>query len=140
MPCSDSSSSLCFSVDGEGRLLSFEFAKITCGRQIGARTGFEEFCRGRRIEEILAMPYVETVRRLGLHDEERCFLLYLEWDALRSAIARYLGREVPDVDGERCVISAIEHQGDRIEVTLVVLPPKDMPRILPCGAASPNGG
>ena len=36
MPCSDSSSSIAIRLDHEEKFVSFDFAKITCGRPIGS--------------------------------------------------------------------------------------------------------
>ena len=132
MPCSDSSSSLALKLDAEEKFFSFDFAKITCGREITAQTGYSKYCTGRALEEILKIPYTKAVQDLNLKEEEPQFVLYLEWDALRSAIAQYLGIEDSQIDKERCLITAIEQTDTGWEVAMVVLPPKELPKILPC--------
>lgn len=132
MPCSDSSSSIDIRLDHDERFVSFDFAKITCGREITARTGYSAYCAGKGLEEILKIPYLTAVTGLGLQDEESQFILHLEWEALRSAIVQYLGIEAEGVDAGRCRIISIAHTETGIEIALVILPPQDLPKILPC--------
>lgn len=141
MPCSDSSSSIAICLDHEERFISFDFAKITCGWPIGpslgegeiaAKTGYDTYCVGKTLQEIVALPYEQVARKLKSADEETQFILYLEWDALRSAIARYLGLENTDIDADRCRISGINYDEKGMEISMVILPPKELPKILPC--------
>lgn len=135
MPCSDSSSSIFIKLDSDERFLSFEFAKITCGRTITAETEFSKYLKGKTMDEILTLPYAQAVADLNLTDDEEKFVLHLEWDALRAAIAQYLGRQEEGIDFERCQITSIEENADNIQIAEIVLPPKDMPKILPCSLA-----
>ncbi len=132
MPCSDSSSSIFIKLDAEERFVTFQFAKITCGREITAETAFSKYLKGKTLEEILHLPYMQAISDLNLSDDEAKFVLHLEWDALRAAIAQYLGREIEGVDFSRCMITSIEENENGIEIAEVVLPPKEMPKILPC--------
>src|SRR3989338_740410 len=118
MPCSDTSSSIAIRLDREERFVSFDFAKITCGREITAKTGYDTYCAGKTLQEIIAFPYEQVARELKGADEETRFILYLEWDALRSAIAQYLGLEDKYLDKERCQISAISYDEFGIEVEI----------------------
>jgi hypothetical protein len=133
MPCSDSSSSITLTIDHDEHFISFEFAKITCGREITAKTGYSTYCTGKTLNEIVALPYSRVVKDLKIDGEEDQFVLYLEWDALRSAIAQYLGYYADDIDQDRCRITSIEHLDKEIEIAQVILPPKELPKILPCG-------
>lgn len=132
MPCSDSTSSIALKIDHGERFVSFEFAKITCGREITAKTGYNSYCRGKPLTEIIIISFTEVVNALNIHEEEEQYILYLEWDALRSAIAQYLGVDIEGVDKERCQIASIEHDEKGIEIAQVILPPREMPKILPC--------
>lgn len=133
MPCSDSSSSIAIKLDNEERLVSFDFAKITCGREINGETAYQKYCRGHTLDEILKFGFSETVKKLDLQkDEEKQYVLYLEWDALRSAIVQYLGVDIEGVDHERCIISSITHDENGVEIAEVILPPHELPKILPC--------
>lgn len=139
MPCNDSSSSIAIRLDQSERLVSFEFAKITCGREISAETEYQKFCKGKTLDQILEFRFSELIPALNLTgDEEKQYVLYLEWDALRSAIAQYLGRGSEDIDMERCRITSIVYGPQGIEIAEVVLPPKEMPKILPCNLAQNN--
>lgn len=132
MPCSDSSSSIAICLDHEERFISFDFAKITCGREITAKTGYDTYCAGKTLQEIIALPYEQVARELKSADEETQFILYLEWDALRSAVAQYLGIEDKGIDSDRCRISGINYDEKGMEIAMVILPPKELPKILPC--------
>ena len=138
MPCSDSTSSIALRIDHEERFISFEFAKITCGREITAKTGYNTHCCGKSLKEIISLSFSEVVNAVNIHEEENQYVLYLEWDALRSAIAQYLGEDVDGIDKERCQITSIEHDEDGIEIAQVILPPSEMPKILPCSLGDQN--
>src|SRR3989338_5201193 len=119
MPCSDSSSSIALKLDAEERFISFDFAKINCGREITGSTGFSKYCAGKPAAEILKVSYAQAVTDLNLQEEEGQFILYLEWDSLRSALAQYLGIDNVEYDKDRCQITSIEHAGEGIEVAMV---------------------
>lgn len=139
MPCNDSSSGLNIRLDLNERLVKFDFAKITCSREITGNTGYSEYCQGQSLEEILAHDFHSLVGALKIgEDEEKQFILHLEWDALRAGIGQYLGIDHPSIDAERCRITSIEHTDEWIELALVILPPKELPKILPCGLADKN--
>ena len=133
MPCSDSSSGLNIRLGLNERLVKFDFAKITCSSEIGGGKKLSEFCVGKSLEEILDLDFRMLVSVLDLNsDEESQFILYMELDALKSAVAQYLGVEHPGVDNERCKISSVEHNDEFTDIALVILPPKELPKILPC--------
>ena len=135
MPCSDSSSSITITLDHEERFSGFEYAKITCSSEIKGNTGLAKYFSGKRLEDILAIPFDKILKDLKLTEEEAQFILYMEWDALRSAIAQYLGIDDPHIDSARCQITSIAQTETGIEVAQVILPPKELPKILPCSLA-----
>ena len=133
MPCSDSSSGLNIRLDLEERLLKFDFAKITCSQEISSNTGYAKYCAGKTLPEILDHEYHFLISELDLEsDDEKKFILHLEWEAMRAAIAQYLGVDREDIDRERCQITSIEYDETGIEIAEVILPPKELPKILPC--------
>ncbi len=133
MPCNDSSSGLNIRLDLEERLLNFDFAKITCSREITSETGYSVYCKGMPLEQILNHDYFQLVKDLKIEgNDEKQFILHLEWDALRAGLAQYLGIEHESIDIDRCRITSIEQTHDYIEIAQVILPPKEMPKILPC--------
>lgn len=135
MPCSDSSSSMVIRLDPEERFVSFEYAKITCGREIDGGTGLSDYLKGYDLTQILELSYARIAGDLQVEAQEDQFILYLEWDVLRSAVALYLGVDDPHIDTERCMITSIETDETGTEIAQVVLPPKEMPKILPCNLA-----
>ena len=133
MSCSDSSSSIALKLDHNEHFLSFEFVKVTCGKEITAHTDYNKYCYGKTLKEILNVSYQQAAQQLKATTEEEQFVLYLEWDALRSAIAQYLGIDNSSIDKDRCQIASIAHDDkEGIEIIQVILPPKDMPTVLPC--------
>jgi len=112
--------------------LHFEYAKITCGQDISGGTGLSAYLMGKTLPEILEIPFERIAQDLAPDNEENQYILYLEWDALRAALALYLGMEDPRIDTDRCAITSIEYNEDGIEVAEVILPPKELPKILPC--------
>ena len=132
MPCSDSSSSITLFLDKDERFKRFEYAKITCGSEITGGTGYSKYCQEKDLSEILKIPFTQVNQDLTPKDEESQFVLYLEWDALRSAIAQYLGIDDPDIDKDRCQITSIDSTEEGTEIALVILPPKELPKIVSC--------
>ncbi len=133
MPCSDSSSGLNIRLGLNERLVKFDFAKITCSSEIGGGKKLSQFCAGKSLEEILGLDFRMLVSALNLNaDDEAQFILYMELDALKSAVAHYLGIEYPGIDAQRCKISSVEYGDEFIDIALVILPPKELPKILPC--------
>jgi hypothetical protein len=141
MPCNDSSSGLNIRLDLDERLISFDFAKITCSSEITSNTSYSAYCKGQTLEQILAHDYHKLVEQLKLEgNDEKQFVLHLEWDALRAGIAQYLGLDHESIDAERCRITSIEHTDEYIEIAQVILPPKEMPKILPCSLGDKKKG
>ncbi len=118
-------------LDFDDRLLRFDFSKITCSKEVGGGTGYLEYCTGKPAQEILADDFNDLVRTLGLEDPDDQFFLYLEWDALRTAILQYLG-SAEDVDRERYQLSSITHEMDHIEICQVIRPNQNMPKLVSC--------
>lgn len=133
MPCSDSSSSMFIKLDPDEKFLSFQYAKITCGSEISGGTGYSEFCKGKSLDEILKLSFDDVQEALNPKEDETQFILYLEWDVLRSAVAQYLGIQDASIDVQRCKISSIDVTEQGIEIAQVVLPPAQMPKITACG-------
>ena len=122
-------------LDHNEDFISFEYAKITCGQEIKGGTGLNRYLVGRKLTDIMQIPFVQIASDLSIKDEEGQFILYLEWDVLRCAIGLYLGIDDKDVDTDRCLITSIEYTEEGIEIAEVILPPKEMPKILPCSLA-----
>jgi len=131
MPCKDSSSRVTVKLDHGDRLLDFDFSKITCSKEIGGGTGYREHCLGKTIEEIAAFDFNSLIAHFALEDPEDQFFLYLEWDALRTAIAQYLGKD-EQIDSERYQLASIAHEADGVEICQVIRPAASMPKITSC--------
>lgn len=134
MPCSDSSLGLNMRLDAHDRLIEFDCAKITCLREIDSRRRLSSWCSDKTLLEILGLDFRMLVSALGLNaDEEGQFILYLELEALKSAIVEYLGMTYPGVDSGRCQLTSVTHGDEGTEVSAVILVPRELPKIVPCG-------
>jgi len=131
MPCKDTKSIISVRIDALECLVDFDFSKDTCGKVIGGGTGYKEICLGKNIEDILKLDFPFVVDKLGTEGSEEQFLLYLEWDALRSTIAQYTGKE-EDLSSKKHQIASIINDGDEIEIHQVIQPPEEMPKLVPC--------
>ena len=132
MPCKDSTSNMVIKLDNHDHFVFFEFNKMTCGSPVEGKTGFQEYCRGKNAFEILNFNFPELVSALKLEEEEQQFILYLEWDALRSSLSTFFGVQKDNIDSARCVITSVKHDEDGITISEIILPPQDLPGLVPC--------
>lgn len=131
----DPAANIVMRLDPDERFVDFDFYKIACGSPIASQCGFREYCAGRHVADFMEMNYSTVIRDLNVIDEEQQFVVFLEWDALRCAIAKYLGSAIPGADPERCQIIAIKHEDSKIEISEVILPPQNLPAINTYGTA-----
>jgi hypothetical protein len=138
MPCSDSSSSMTIFLDSDERFVRFEYAKITCGSEISGKTGLNVYFKDKPLSDIVETSFDQIIRDLNIQEEENQYILYMEWDALRSAVGQYLGLHNENIDIDRSRIISIDHTEQGTEVALIILPPKELPKILPCSLGDKN--
>ncbi len=144
MPCKDTTAQVTVFLDMDERLTDFEFSKLTCHKEIGAGTGFKEYCLERSIDEIAGIEFSDILQELDVKESEDQFLLFLEWDALWTAIAQYRGWD-HDIDRNRYQLSSIIYDEGKIQIRQVIHPPREMPKIIPCrvrqreGTLKPSG-
>ena len=131
MPCKDTTSRVTVLLDQEGCLVDFDFSKISCNKEIGGGTGYLEYCKGKSIDEIMRLEFQEPLDFLAPESTEGQFFIYLEWDALRTSLAQYLG-EVADIDQEKYQISSITSDEKGTTIVQVICPPEKIPDIISC--------
>ncbi len=131
MPCNDTASKITVWLDSDDRLTGCDFTKLTCNRTVGGETGYLEQCMGLSAEEILKIEFQEALDQLNSENTENQFLLYLEWDALRTSIAQYLGK-LQDINQERHQIVSIAHDENGVTIIQEIQPPAAMPKIISC--------
>ena len=131
MPCKDTTSKVIVFLDNDDQLSGFDFSKITCSKEIGGGTGYLEYCKGRPAEEIIEVDFQEPLDFLNPKSEEDQFFLYLEWDALRTSIAQFLGN-TSCVDQKRYQITSITRDEVGTTIVQVIHPPTEMPKIVSC--------
>ena len=130
MPCKDTSAKIKVLLDAEERLLDFDYEKITCSKKIGG-TGFREYCIGRSIEEISHIDFNALLDIISFESTEDQFYLFLEWDAVRAAIAQYRGRG-NELDQDRYQLASIVYDEGNVEICQITKPPKEMPKVVSC--------
>lgn len=131
MPCKDTTSRVIVLLDQEDCLVDFDFSKISCNKEIGGGTGYLEYCKGKSIDEIMRLEFQEPLDFLAPESTEGQFFIYLEWDALRTSLAQYLG-EVADIDQEKYQISSITSDEKGTTIVQVICPPEKIPDIISC--------
>ena len=131
MPCKDTASKVTVFLDSEDRLLDFDFSKITCSKEIGGGTGYFQYCRGKSAEELTQLDFQKPLEFLNPKTSEDQFFLYLEWDALRTSIAQYLG-DVTNIDQKRYQVASITCDDTGTTIVQVIRPPEKIPKIISC--------
>ena len=131
MPCKDTASKITVFLDDKDRLVDFDFSKITCSKEIGGGTGYFEYCKGKSAEEIMQFDFQKPLEFLSPETDEDQFFLYLEWDALRTSIAQYLG-DITTIDQNRYQVASITCDKVGISIVQIIRPPEKMPKIISC--------
>ena len=131
MPCKDTTSKITVLLDKDDFLIDFDFSKITCSKQIGGGTGYLDYCKGKSIDEIIQLNFDETLQSLHPKTTEEQFFLYMEWDALRTSIAQFIGHNIM-IDHKRYQIISIGSTEHGTTITQVMRPPETMPKIISC--------
>ncbi len=131
MPCNDTTSRIVINLDFNNRLHSFDFFKMTCGKEISGETGFKEYCLGKTVEEVLELEFDTTLYALNLEDPDQQFFFFMEWEAIRAALTIYSGKEDPS-RLDRFQIASIEYGGKGVEIRQNILKPGNMPPVKAC--------
>ena len=131
MPCKDTTSKVTVFLDDKDRLVDFDFSKITCSKEIGGGTGYLEYCKGKSPEEIMRFDFQEPLEFLSPETDEDQFFLYLEWDALRTSVAQYLG-DISNIDQDRYQVASITCDNVGTTIVQVIRPLAKMPKIISC--------
>lgn len=132
MPCEDTAAEISIVIDTNEKLLSYEYEKMTCHKDIGTEQVYRNFCIGKIIDHLSEISFEEVKRDCPVNNSEEEFLLYLEWKAIREALREYLGKE-KDSDSKRYKIAEIIAEKDCTILKMIILPPDNMPEVVPCG-------
>ena len=131
MPCKDTTSKITVILDKNDLLVNFEFSKITCNKEIGGGTGYLEYCKKKSADEIVQVEFEGPLLILKPKSTEDQFFLYIEWDALRTCLAQFVGSEI-NVDQKLYRIASIDSNKSGTIITQFMSPPEKMPKIIPC--------
>ncbi len=111
--------------------MNFDFSKLTCQKTIGGGSGFLEHCKGKNLSTLESQEFAEVAGSLGIPEGEEQFLLFLEWDALRTTIMHYLGKS-DLLDTDRYQLESIDYGEEGVEIRQVIKPPSEMPKVVSC--------
>jgi hypothetical protein len=127
-------------LDNKERIVTWDYRKLTCGKEIAPDTRVRDFCVGRGIAEIVQWDAATLAAGYFPGDRERRFVAFLELRALQTAYRMYSGA-APGADGDSGRFRVVEVYRDAGSVTIVVdiSPPRAMPRIIPCGEREEKG-
>ncbi len=128
--CFKSPTIVTITLTADQNFVSFDFARSICDQSIKDNTAFENFCEGKGARQLLLMSFEEAAGTCSVSEEEDRFMLFLEWSALRSGLAQYLGEESEDFDKDRAEVISIEYDNSKIIIKELLLPPKKLPRVL----------
>ncbi|SVA48161.1 uncharacterized protein METZ01_LOCUS101015 [marine metagenome] len=131
MPCKDTKSQISIVLDSKDHLLSFEYSKMTCNKEIDGGSGFRDYCIGKPVDILSKLEFNDLINVFQLCDTESQFLLFLEWSALSAALDQYQGKLIPNEEN-RYQIATIAYESDQVEIKQIVLEPPEMPKIIPC--------
>jgi hypothetical protein len=127
MTCSNNTSTIIIRLDKDERFVSFIYQRSFCGQVINEKSIYSQLCQGKTLTEILHADFPSVLKSIPTPGEEDRFLLFMEWDALRSALGQYLGLDDADIDVARCQTVAVKHDDEGIEITQFILPPSRLP-------------
>lgn len=132
MPCEDSAAEITITIDKNEKILSYEYEKMTCGKNVGMGQVYHNFCTGKIIDHFAEVSFEKAKKACPVEDKEEEFLLYLEWKAVREALREYLGKE-RGADSERYKMAEIIAEKDCTILKMIIQAPAAMPEIIPCG-------
>jgi hypothetical protein len=136
MPCTDIQEELLIRLDQHERLISYHYAKKTCGKLVGAQGLLNEVVAGTSIDEVLSWTTVELLKHFPKQpDDGDLFLLAKHLHALQASLQVYVGSG--DEVQEFCSLDGISNDGNEVVVhTSLVLPYMDGQIIPSCGQRS----
>lgn len=121
-----SSNNFILTINKKDCLEAFQFRKFPCGQSIPNNQKFITRCVGQKLENIISTPFPALIKDLKIEDPQEEFYLYIEWDALRTILAQYLGVEDEAIDKDRCCINSIQQKEEGTCIEGFLLPPKDL--------------
>ncbi|HBG60218.1 MAG TPA: hypothetical protein DDX37_00020 [Candidatus Omnitrophica bacterium] len=124
MSCSNIPTKVLLKIDKEDKFISFNFVKIACKCSVSPIDKITNFFKGQTLNDIFEISLSKAFDELKIETEEEQFMFKLELDALKAAIANYLGVTNESVDKERCQILSIYHDDDGTSISMIILPPK----------------
>ncbi|MFA5060122.1 MAG: iron-sulfur cluster assembly scaffold protein [Candidatus Omnitrophota bacterium] len=133
MPCLEPASNIVISLSADGRLAKFRFVNRGCTRELASIESLHRYYDGKTLDDVIKTDFSKLTADLKVADEEEQFKLYLEWDILRTAAAKYLGITKiaeEDIDQDRCHIVSLTQTTQGVEIVETVLPPIDFPKIV----------
>ncbi len=137
MPCEDSSAEIIVTLDSKECLASYQYEKMTCGKNVGIGALYRNFAYGKSVDCLSNLNFEQVLKECAVANKDEEFLLYLEWKALREAIRGYIG-ESRESDSTRYKIAEIIAEEGSVVIKMIICPLGDLPGVIPCGDQVPN--
>ncbi len=136
MPCEDSSAEIIVTLDSKECLASYQYEKITCGKNIGIGDLYQNFVHGKPVDYLSALTFEQVLKECTVANKDEEFLLYMEWKALREAIRGYIGENIENDSARYKIAEVIAGEGE-VVIKMIIYPPGDLPKVIPCGDKGP---
>ncbi|MDT8316912.1 MAG: hypothetical protein RQ824_02835 [bacterium] len=136
MPCEDSSAEIIVTLDSNECLVSYQYEKMTCGKNIGIGGLYGSLVYGKSADYLSDLSFEQVLKKCTVADKDEEFLLYLEWKALREAIRGYIGKSMEKESARYKIAEIIAGEGE-VTIKMIICPPGDLPEIIPCGEKGP---
>lgn len=124
MSCSNIPTKILLRLDKDDQFVSFDFFKLACKCSNSSKENYFNCFKGKTLNEIFEISFSRARENLKIETEEDDFIFKLEHDALKAAIANYLGIENETVDKDRCHLLSINYDSEGTAISMEILPPK----------------
>jgi NifU-like protein involved in Fe-S cluster formation len=131
MTCTPGIFNIFVQLDKNDNLLSFKTTGVSCGKSMSADFILSDYLNGKPIKDLFKISLLQIVEENDIEDDEEQFIYNLKWDALKCALAQYIGLEDDDIEKDRCQIISVDDNDKMTQITGIILPPQEI-SIKPC--------
>ena len=132
MPCDNITEIIKLKLDHNNHFVDYSLTKQSCDKVIGESSLINKLLKGRTVEQILeANPGSIMPGNVSVSTDSH-YLYIKHLQAIQSVLAIWLGQRDGQT-GERCVIDAINHDEEGIELTAIIYLNLQTENIISCG-------
>ncbi len=136
MPCKDITEQIRIILDLEDNLVSYDFLKKTCGKEIGNQVHIMDNLLNKNIDYILAFDISSFAQNGGSEGAVEKFMRLKHLFALQSALSVYKGME-PGSHDDVCAIAEISSNGEQTTIDADIRRDIIEGKIKACGFCGP---